>query len=127
MNFSNWLLSFVFSPFEEFQIGGSFKQRCYRHSLSDDMEKPVPLNGLFITYLPERRGHTTPLRATGEGSGLDQEAEAGISRKPKPQPLLEFLQKRRDSVSSVFLVFGFAYDLTPGSTHGARVPPAPSP
>ena len=58
----------------------------------------MPLNGLFITYLPERRGHTTPLRATGEGSGLDQEAEAGISRKPKPQPLLEFLQKRRDSV-----------------------------
>ena len=38
-----------------------------------------------------------PLRATGKASGFDQEAEAGIREKPKPEPLLEFLQKRRDS------------------------------
>lgn len=61
---------------------------------SGDMERSRLLNEELITF-PERRGHAKPCRATQATSGW-QEAGAGGSGEPRPEPLLGFLRERKD-------------------------------
>lgn len=56
------LANFIFfSPFEEFQIGGSFKQRCYRHSLIEWWPGEASATEQIVYYLPswEKGTHHT--------------------------------------------------------------------
>ena len=48
----------------------------------------MPLKDFFIIYIPKRKEHAIPRRATEEASGLGQKAEVGRRRKPEPEPLL---------------------------------------
>lgn len=51
----------------------------------------MPLKGFY--YIPARRGHAIPFRATREALGFGQEAEAGARGKAKQEPLLGLLQE----------------------------------
>ena len=50
----------------------------------------------FLLFtVSKRREHVMPCKATEGAPGLGLEAEAGVSGKPGPEPLLEFPQERQ--------------------------------
>lgn len=57
-----------------------------RRCPSDDMERPKPLKGEIMIYFPwEKKGHTSPCRATWGGTRLSQR---GVMGEPRPETLL---------------------------------------